>query len=127
MASCFARSGHVQGGQVNETEDMFNEVQNEGMADIGTAIEFEMDGQKYNGVIDNPDTSTSMMTGGYQGRSVITILATRSQFPSQPSQKGNITVTAPDMFAQSVWARKQVEPYGAAHYAITILHQLTDR
>ena len=110
---------------MNETDAMFEEVQNVGMTDLGTAVEFIMDGQKYNGTINNPDASTSMMTGGYQGRSVMIILATRGQFASQPSQRGSVSITAPDMFSQSEWARKQVEPYGAAHYAITVLHQLT--
>lgn len=110
---------------MNEAEEMFAEVQNEGMADIGTAISFEMDGGKFNGIINNPDTSTQMLTGGYQGRSMLVLLATREQFATQPAQKGIVVITAPQVFAQSQWNRMQVDPYGANHYAITVMKQLT--
>lgn len=104
---------------------MFTEIQNEGMPDVGCAVEFEIDGEKYNATVNNPDTSTQMMTGGYQGRSMMVLLATRDQFASQPAQKGVMTINSPAMFNQSQWNRMQVEPYGAAHYAITIMKQLT--
>lgn len=109
---------------MNETDSMFEEIQNEGMADVGTACEFEIDGERHNGIINNPDTSTQMLTGGYQGRSMMVILATRSQFASQPAQKGVVTINSPQMFNQSQWNRMQVEPYGAAHYSITVMKQL---
>lgn len=112
---------------MNESDEMFAEIQNEGMADVGTAVEFELDGEKYNGVVNNPDTQTQMLTGGYQGRSMIVILATRAQFASQPAQKGVVTINSPQVFAQSQWNRMQVEPYGAAHYAITVMRQLTSQ
>ena len=110
---------------MNEAEEMFAEIQNIGMADVGTAVEFEIDGEKYNGVVSNPDTSTQMLTGGYQGRSMIVILATRDQFSSQPAQKGVMTINSPAVFAQSQWNRMQVDPYGANHYSITVMKQLT--
>ena len=110
---------------MNETDEMFEEVQNVGMADVGTAVEFDIDGESYSGVISNPDTQTQMLTGGYQGRSMMVIVATREQFASQPAQKGVLVITQPAGFAQSQWNRMQVEPYGANHYSLTIMKQLT--
>lgn len=112
---------------MNETDAMFEEIQNEGMADIGTAVSFDMDGRKCAGVINNPQVVTEMLTGGYQGRAQMVILATRGQFAAQPAQKGIVVITAPDIFTQGQWNRTQVEPYGAAHYAITVMHQLTSQ
>jgi hypothetical protein len=109
----------------NETEDLFCEVQNEGMTFIGTRVEFEMDGKAgYYGVINDPDEATQMMTGGYQGRAEMVIIATRSQFAGNPGQKGVVTITAPDLFAASQWNRKQVEVFGASHYAIHLMKQM---
>lgn len=102
---------------------MFTEIQDEGMADIGTKVVFEMDDGTYNGTINSPEVSTQMLTGGYQGRAVMVILATRNQFAQMPSQRGVLTITAPSLFNASQWTRKFVEVYGAAHYAITVQHQ----
>ncbi len=52
---------------MSETDAMFEEVQNEGMRDIGTWIEFELDGTKYAGTINNPNTDTQMLTGASIG------------------------------------------------------------
>ncbi len=109
---------------MSETEAMFREIQDEGMSDIGTSVSFAMDGAEYTGVINNPDTLTQMLTGGYQGRSEIVVLATRDQFSAPPAQKGVVTISQPDVLKASQWNRKQVNPYGAAHYAITLLRQL---
>jgi len=105
---------------VSESDEMFTEIQDEGMADIGTKVVFEMDDGTYNGTINNPEVTTQMLTGGYQGRAVMVILATRSQFSQMPGQRGAITITAPSLFNATQWTRKQVEVYGAAHYAITV-------
>lgn len=109
---------------MNETESAFAEIQNVGMGDIGTACTFEIGGAKYNGIINNPDTATQMMTGGYQGRAVMVIIATRGQFATTPSQRADLTITAPDLFKASQWRMKEVEVFGASHYALTCLHQL---
>ena len=122
MAAGGPRPGHFQGGKVSESDEMFTEIQDEGMADIGTKVEFEMDDGKYSGTINSPEISTQMLTGGYQGRAVMVILATRNQFSSMPGQRGTLTITAPSLFNASQWTRKQVEVYGAAHYAITVQH-----
>jgi hypothetical protein len=124
MAYCCPRTRHFRGTQMSESDEMFREIQDEGMADIGTKVEFEMDGGKYYGTINSPEASTQMLTGGYQGRSVMVILATKRQFPTIPSQRGDITITASQDFDASQWTRKQVEVYGAAHYAITVQKQL---
>ena len=108
---------------MNEAESAFEEIQNTGMTDIGTACEFEMDGGKFGGIINNPDAATQMLTGGYQGRAEMTILATRSQFATRPAQKGGVTITQPEVFKAALWQRKQVEVSGAAHYAITVMAQ----
>ena len=110
---------------MSETDEMFTEIQDEGMADLGTKVLFEMDGASYAGTMDSPGAVTQMLTGGYQGRSEMVILATRSQFAAQPAQRGIVVITAPEIFSHAQWNRKQVEPYGAAHYAITVMHQLT--
>ena len=108
-----------------ESDDLFTEIQDEGMADIGTAIEFEMDGkQGYHGVIDHPSTATQMLTGAFQGRSEIVIMATRDQFATPPSQRGVLTINSPAVFRATHWERKQVDPFGAAHFAITAMRQL---
>lgn len=109
---------------MSESDEMFTEIQDEGMADIGTKVVFEMDDGTYNGTINSPEITTQMLTGGYQGRAIMVILATRSQFPDMPGQRGVITITAPAIFNASQWSRRQVEVYGAAHYAITVQHQL---
>ena len=109
---------------MSESEDLFTEIQDEGMADIGTAVSFDMDGGNYNGTIDNPSITTQMLTGAYQGRSVIVILATRDQFSSPPSQRGVLTINSEGVFKASQWDRKEINPYGANHYAITALKQL---
>lgn len=109
---------------MNEAESAFEEIQNEGMPDIGTACEFELDGGRFQGIINNPDAATQMLTGGYQGRAEVVILATRSQFATRPAQKGGVSITQPEVFKASLWQRKQVEVFGAAHYAITIMAQL---
>lgn len=109
----------------NETEEMFIEVQNEGMDIIGTRVEFELDGKSgYSGVANNPEPSTQMLTGGYQGYAEMVIYATKSQFAATPAQKGIITVTWDGVFRQSLWNRKQVDTFGASHYAITVMRQL---
>ncbi len=109
---------------MSETEDLFCEVQNEGMDFIGVKIQFEMDGGSYVGTLGNPDAATQMLTGGYQGRSQVIIMATRSQFASRPAQKGIVVITAPDIFSKSQWQRKQVDVFGASHYAIEVMMQL---
>ena len=108
----------------NEAEELFAEIQDDGMADIGTAVTFAMDGGNYNGIVSSPDAATQMLTGSYQGRSTMVILATRDQFSSPPSQRGVLTINSEGVFKASQWDRKEVNPYGANHYAITVLHQL---
>lgn len=103
---------------------MFTEIQDVGMPDIGTSVTFTIDDGTYTGTINNPEINTQMLTGGYQGRAVLVILATRSQFTGPPAQRGVITITNPAIFNASQWTRKMVEPYGAAHYAITVQVQL---
>lgn len=111
---------------MDETGEMFTEIQDEGMGFIGTSVEFELDGKAgYMGIINNPDTATQMLSGGYQGRIELVIMATRQQFATAPAQKGVVTITAPDIFSASQWNRKQVEMQGAAHYAITVMRQLS--
>jgi len=103
---------------------MFTEIQDVGMTDIGTAVTFTIDDGTYHGTINSPEINTQMLTGAYQGRAVMVILATRTQFDEAPAQRGVVTITAPAMFNASQWTRKMVEPYGAAHYAITVQNQL---
>lgn len=108
---------------MSEADEMFTEIQDGGMADIGTKVVFEMDDGTFNGTINNPEVTTQMLTGGYQGRAIMVILATRTQFATMPGQRGVITITAPELFKASQWNRRQVEVFGSAHYAITVQHQ----
>lgn len=108
----------------NETSDLYDEIQDDGMAMIGTKIQFTMDGETYNGVVNNPASATQMLTGGYQGHSEMVILATRTQFSSPPAQRGEVIITAPPVFDKTQWRRKQVDEYDANHFSITVMRQL---
>lgn len=108
---------------MSESDDIFTEIQDEGMADIGCAVQVDMDGNSYQGTINSPDAATMMMTGAYQGRSVLQIRMTKTQFATPPAQRGEVLLT--DAYGQETqWQRKEVSVEEVAHYVMTILRQL---
>lgn len=108
---------------MNESDEMFTEIQDEGMADIGAFVDLDMDGKKYRGTLSAPDAATVMMTGNFQGRSVIVVRATKDQFASPPPQRGIVLITDQNG-DESEWQRKEVSVDEINHYVLTLLRQL---
>lgn len=108
---------------MSESDEMFTEIQDEGMADIGTRVLITVDGKTYKGIINPPETTSQMMSGGYQGRAVIIVRATRDQFATSPAQRSDILLT--DSYGQETqWRSKEVAVDESAHYVFTLLKQL---
>ena len=107
----------------NESDAAYSEIE-QALVNLGAGVTFECDGGMYQGVLDAPDNNTDMMTGGFQGRTMIRLTATQSQFSAIPRQRGEVIITNARTGEKQQWQRKEVALDGANLFTFTLIRQL---
>ncbi len=87
----------------------------------GFGEQFTLNGRCYVGTWNTPDIQTQMLTGGFQGRTEMTIVAHRSQFATQPGQRDGKITRRKD---NTLWQIKEVTVDSSTHYLIHVNRQL---
>ena len=102
----------------------FDDEISDAFADVDDAIgeAFTFCGGTYRGVFSYSVIRTSMLTGGFNSVSTITLRANKSQFGRVPDQRGGPVKRLKD---NTQWAVAEIDPNDSTHYVFTLKVLLT--
>jgi hypothetical protein len=101
---------------IDEAESIIAEANTKGLGE-----QFTLNGKTYWGGWNTPDLQTQMLTGGFQGRTEMTIVAHRKQFASIPGQRDGKVLRVKD---NTLWEIREVSVDSHTHYTIHVIRQI---